>query len=124
MSTTAPAVECCAPLGAPVLSEADALATSGVFGALAGPHRVRIVNLLACGGPSSEEHLIEPLALSQATVSHHLKKLTEGGLSTASSAASRPISLSTGTRYGRSQPSRTCEMSAADADRTQRHQTA
>ena len=38
---------CCAPLGSASLSDAEAEATARVFKALADPHRVRIVNLLA-----------------------------------------------------------------------------
>jgi ArsR family transcriptional regulator len=38
------AAGCCAPLGAPSLSEAEAEATARVFKALADPHRVKIVN--------------------------------------------------------------------------------
>jgi ArsR family transcriptional regulator, arsenate/arsenite/antimonite-responsive transcriptional repressor len=42
---------------------------------------VRIVNVLATSGePVCVCNLIEPLGLSQPTVSHHLKKLTEAGL--------------------------------------------
>jgi ArsR family transcriptional regulator len=74
-------VACCAPLAAPVLSDDEATATAELFGALADPARVRIVNLLA----TSEEpicvcELLEPLGLSQPTVSHHLKRLLEAGL--------------------------------------------
>lgn len=74
-------VECCAPLGREVLSQEQADATAGLFKALADPSRVRAVNLLA----TSEEavcicDLMEPLGLSQATVSHHMKKLLDVGL--------------------------------------------
>jgi ArsR family transcriptional regulator len=74
------AVDCCAPLGAPALSEEEATATAGLFGALADPHRVRIVNLLAYGCRMAEDELLAPLGLSQPSVSYHLKKLTEAGL--------------------------------------------
>jgi ArsR family transcriptional regulator, arsenate/arsenite/antimonite-responsive transcriptional repressor len=74
-------VACCAPLGAPTLDEEEALATAELFKALGDPARVRIVNLLAT---STEAvcacDLYEPVGLSQPTVSHHLKKLTEAGL--------------------------------------------
>jgi ArsR family transcriptional regulator len=74
-------VACCGPLGAPVLSAEEAAATAEVFKALAVPARVRIVNVLATSGePVCVCHLIEPLGLSQPTVSHHLKRLTEAGL--------------------------------------------
>ena len=74
-------VACCAPLRAPSLGEDEALATAELFKALGDPGRVRIVNLLAtAGGPVCACDLYEPLGLSQPTVSHHLKKLTEAGL--------------------------------------------
>src|SRR6476660_5829113 len=74
-------VACCGPLAAATLWDAEATATAEVFKALADPARVRIVNVLATSGePVGVCHLIEPLGLSQPTVSHHLKKLTEAGL--------------------------------------------
>jgi ArsR family transcriptional regulator len=79
---TAPApIACCAPLDTPTLSHDEAAATATLFKALADPARVRIVNLLATSDePVCVCNLIEPLGLSQATVSHHLKKLTDAGL--------------------------------------------
>jgi ArsR family transcriptional regulator len=75
------AVACCAPLGTPVLSEDEAEATADLFKALADPARVRIVNVLATNaGPVCVCELIEPLALSQPTVSHHMKKLLDAGI--------------------------------------------
>ena len=72
---------CCGPLAAPVLSEEEAEATAALFRALADPARVRIVNTLATSDePVCVCHLIEPLGLSQPTVSHHLKKLVDAGL--------------------------------------------
>ena len=74
-------VACCAPLGAFALQEEEAVATADLFKALGDPARVRIVNLLATRGESvCACELYEPLGLSQPTVSHHLKKLTEAGL--------------------------------------------
>jgi len=81
MATVETAVACCAPLGAPVLDEEEAIATAELFRALANPARVRIVNVLATTGePVCVCELIEPLELSQPTVSHHLKKLLDAGL--------------------------------------------
>jgi ArsR family transcriptional regulator, arsenate/arsenite/antimonite-responsive transcriptional repressor len=75
------AVACCGPLAGATLSDEEAAATAEVFKALADPARVRIVNVLATSGePVCVCHLIEPLGLSQPTVSHHLKKLTDAGL--------------------------------------------
>jgi ArsR family transcriptional regulator, arsenate/arsenite/antimonite-responsive transcriptional repressor len=74
-------IACCAPLAAPGISDAEAEATAVIFRSLADPHRVKIVNLLATSaGPVCACNLIEPLGLSQPTVSHHLKKLTDAGL--------------------------------------------
>jgi ArsR family transcriptional regulator len=75
-------LNCCVPLAAPVLSERDASATAEVFRALGDPARVRIINVLAtsAGEPVCVCHLVEPLGLSQPTVSHHMKKLLEAGL--------------------------------------------
>lgn len=72
---------CCSPLGAPGLSHEDAVVTATLFKALADPHRVRILNLLAASGrPACVCDLVEPLGIAQPTVSHHLKKLTTAGL--------------------------------------------
>jgi ArsR family transcriptional regulator len=79
-STTA-AAACCAPLGASSLSDDQAQATARVFKALADPHRVKILNLLATSPePVCVCEFTEPLGLSQPTVSHHLKKLVAAGL--------------------------------------------
>lgn len=80
MALEAPIV-CCAPLAAPVLGEEEAAATAELFKALADPARVRIVNALAINrGPVCACEFEPLLGLSQPTVSHHLKKLTEAGL--------------------------------------------
>ena len=81
MSATLEPVACCAPLAAPALSDEEAAATADLFRALADPGRVRIVNLLATSAePICVCNLMEPLGLSQPTVSHHLKRLLEAGL--------------------------------------------
>ncbi len=74
-------IDCCRPLAAPLLSDDEIETTAQLFKTLGDPTRVRIVHLLA----TSEEpvcvcELIEPLGLTQPTVSHHLKKLTDAGL--------------------------------------------
>jgi ArsR family transcriptional regulator len=74
-------VDCCAPLSAPTLSDEEAASTAALFKALGDPARVRIVNLLASRGGEVCSCELEPaLGLSQPTVSHHLKKLTDAGL--------------------------------------------
>jgi ArsR family transcriptional regulator len=81
MTVTLEPVACCAPLAAPTLSDEEAVATAELFKALSDPARVRALNLLA----TSEEpvcicNLVEPLGLSQPTVSHHMKKLLDAGV--------------------------------------------
>jgi ArsR family transcriptional regulator, arsenate/arsenite/antimonite-responsive transcriptional repressor len=79
-AAVAPAA-CCAPLDAPSLLPAEAEATARLFRALADPHRVKIINLLATSpDPVCVCEFTEPLGLSQPTVSHHLKKLVQAGL--------------------------------------------
>jgi ArsR family transcriptional regulator, arsenate/arsenite/antimonite-responsive transcriptional repressor len=82
VTATLEAIECCVPLHAEVLSDDEAEATASLFKALADPARVRIVNVLATSGgePVCICHLIEPLGLSQPTVSHHMKRLLDAGL--------------------------------------------
>jgi ArsR family transcriptional regulator len=82
LTPTVGAIECCVPLNAEVLSDEEAEATAALFKALADPARVRIVNLLATGHgePVCICHLIEPLGLTQPTVSHHMKRLLDAGL--------------------------------------------
>ena len=81
-SVAAETTACCAPLAAPVLTAEEAAGTAELFKALGDPARVRIVNLLASadGGPLCVCNLVEPLGLSQPTVSHHMKKLLDAGL--------------------------------------------
>ena len=75
------AVACCAPLAASTLSDDEVEATARLFRVLGDPARIRILNALATNGdPVCVCHLIEPLGLTQPTVSHHLKTLTDAGL--------------------------------------------
>ena len=79
--TTLDIIACCQPLAAPTLTEEEAEATASLFKALADPARVRIVNMLATTEePVCACEFIPALSLAQATVSHHLKKLTDAGL--------------------------------------------
>jgi ArsR family transcriptional regulator len=81
MAITTTAAVCCAPLGTASLSDAKAAAMARLFKALADPHRVKIVNLLATSpDPVCVCEFTGPLGLSQPTVSHHLKKLVDAGL--------------------------------------------
>lgn len=83
--TTGDAV-CCAPLVREPLAASDAEALAQTMKALADPTRLRLLSIVA----ASADHeacvcdLIEPVGLSQPTVSHHLKVLTEAGFLTRS----------------------------------------
>ncbi len=76
-----PGVACCAPLVREPLGQADAEQLAVTLKALADPARLRLLSIVA----SSEDQeacvcdLIDPIGLSQPTVSHHLKVLTEAG---------------------------------------------
>ena len=79
--STLPVISCCAPLATPSLTDDEAQATATLFRALSDPARVKIVNLLARSDePVCVCEFVPAVELSQPTVSHHLKKLTEAGL--------------------------------------------
>jgi ArsR family transcriptional regulator len=74
-------IDCCRPLGTPSLATEEAEATAQVFKALGDPARVKILSVLAASGePVCTCEFMPALGLSQPTVSHHLKKLTDAGL--------------------------------------------
>ena len=74
-------IACCAPVGSVTLTDEEVEATAQLFKALADPHRVRIVNLLANAGEAvCACDITEVIGLSQPTVSFHLKKLVASGL--------------------------------------------
>ncbi len=77
-----PVINCCTPLAGSSLGKGQAGELEMVIKALADRHRLRIVNmLLRADGEAVCVCEFEPyLGLSQGTVSHHLKKLTEAGL--------------------------------------------
>jgi ArsR family transcriptional regulator len=80
LNDAAPA-RCCIPVAEAGLTAEGAATTARLFKALADPHRLRIINALATSDESvCGCDLEEPLGLSQATVSFHLKKLFEAGL--------------------------------------------
>ena len=79
--TNLPVITCCAPLATATLSDAEARATATLFRALGDPTRVKIVNLLARSDePICVCELVPAVDVSQPTVSHHLKTLTDAGL--------------------------------------------
>lgn len=74
-------IDCCRPIAGEALADDEAAATAQLFKALADPARVKIVNQLArSDGPVCACELMPELGLTQATVSHHLKTLTQAGL--------------------------------------------
>ncbi|MFD5213289.1 ArsR/SmtB family transcription factor [Microbacterium sp. NPDC058345] len=72
---------CCAPLTRAPLSRANAESLAASLKALADPTRLRILSMIAAhaDGESCVCDLTDPLQLSQPTVSHHLRVLTEAG---------------------------------------------
>jgi ArsR family transcriptional regulator len=79
-ASTAPAA-CCVPVTESGMTLEDAAVTARVFKALADPHRVRVVNLLATRPEAvCVCDLVAMLGVSQPTVSFHMKKLVDAGL--------------------------------------------
>jgi len=73
---------CCAPVVGGVLDAEEAQDLARMFKALGDPTRVRLLSLIA-ERPEREAcicDLIEPVGLSQPTVSHHMKQLVDAGL--------------------------------------------
>ncbi|GLY33869.1 metalloregulator ArsR/SmtB family transcription factor [Kineosporia sp. NBRC 101731] len=79
-----PGAACCAPLARQPLDAQEAAKLARTLKAIADPARLRLLSLVAAheGGEACVCDLIEPLGLSQPTVSHHLKVLVEAGLLT------------------------------------------
>jgi ArsR family transcriptional regulator len=74
--------QCRTPLMAPALSDEDASAIAQALKAVAEPMRIKILHRLASAAPDGVCvcDLVEPLGLTQPTVSHHLKILFDAGL--------------------------------------------
>ena len=73
-------VECCAPVLEEPLAADDAERLAGWMKVLADPARLRLLSLIASAGEACACDLVDPIGISQPTVSHHLKVLTEAGL--------------------------------------------
>ncbi|HVF07669.1 MAG TPA: metalloregulator ArsR/SmtB family transcription factor [Actinomycetota bacterium] len=73
---------CCVPLASAPLSETDAERLASGLRVVAEPTRLRLLSMISAAGESCVCDLTQPLGLSQPTVSHHLKVLTEAGLLT------------------------------------------
>lgn len=78
---TTPDVCCPTPAGAP-LDDVDASELANTYSALADPVRLKLLSLIATSGEICSCDMVEPLAKSQPTVSHHTKILAEAGLIT------------------------------------------
>jgi len=74
--------DCCAPVLADALPDGEAIRLAAAFKVLGDPARLRLLSLIGSrpDGEACGCELIEPLGLSQPTVSHHLKVLHEAGL--------------------------------------------
>ncbi|MBW4514784.1 MAG: metalloregulator ArsR/SmtB family transcription factor [Timaviella obliquedivisa GSE-PSE-MK23-08B] len=82
MKISKPKTACCTPLLTGHLTPDETIALAAIFRALGEPARLQMLSLIA-RQPSQEIcacELVEPLGLSQPTVSHHLKVLYEAGL--------------------------------------------
>lgn len=71
---------CCLPLTSATLSDSDASRLADTYAALADPVRLRLLSMIAAAGELCSCDMVEPLAKSQPTVSHHTKILAEAGL--------------------------------------------
>ncbi|MGH3779447.1 MAG: ArsR/SmtB family transcription factor [Pseudonocardiaceae bacterium] len=73
---------CCTPLARTPLSVKGTATLADLLKALADPTRLRLMSMIQSheGGAACVCELTEPLALTQPTVSHHLKVLVDAGL--------------------------------------------
>lgn len=84
MTTSVTLAGCCSPITEGVLEVAAAERLARTFKALGDPTRLRLLSLIAAQ-PEQEAclcDLVDPVGLSQPTVSHHMKQLVEAGLVT------------------------------------------
>ncbi len=78
-----PLVEgCCPPVIGTDLDAAHAAHLAAALKVVADPARLRLLNIIGSAEEVCVCDLAEPLGLSQPTVSHHLKVLTEAGFLT------------------------------------------
>lgn len=76
------AASCCAPVAGGALDAEEAQHLARMFKALGDPTRVRLLSMIAAH-PEREAcicDLVDPVGLSQPTVSHHMKQLVDAGL--------------------------------------------
>jgi ArsR family transcriptional regulator len=77
--TTTP---CCEPLGAGRLGAEQATGLAQRLKALADPTRLRLLSMLLDSehGEACTCDLVEPLGLSQPTITHHLQRMADAGI--------------------------------------------
>ncbi len=82
VQTIATIAASCPPLLQEPLEADEAEQLASALKVIADPARLRLLSLIQAqpGHEACVCHLTEPLGLSQPTVSHHLKKLTDAGL--------------------------------------------
>lgn len=75
-------VDRCVPAAHAGVSDAEAASAAAMFKALGSPARLRLLQLIqsAPGGTICACDLATDMAMSRATVSHHLRALVAGGL--------------------------------------------
>jgi ArsR family transcriptional regulator len=87
-TTAAPPIvtdaSCCTPVASAVLDAAEAQRLATLLKAVADPTRLRLLSIVAKheGGEACVCDLIEPVGLTQGTVSHHMKVLVDAGILT------------------------------------------
>ena len=84
IATVVDDMSCCTPLVDQPMTAAAADELARTLKAIADPTRLRLLSLIAAhdGGEACVCDLTEPVALTQPTVSHHLKVLVDAGLLT------------------------------------------
>jgi len=75
---------CCSPVTDGILTTGEADQLARTLKALADPARLRLLSIVAAqeSGEACVCELIEPVGLSQGTVSHHMKVLVDAGILT------------------------------------------
>jgi len=80
MSELRTVTECCAPVLESPLEQEEAERLAAWYRVLGDPARLRLLSLIAAQDEVCACDMVDPLGLSQPTVSHHLKVLYESGL--------------------------------------------
>lgn len=80
MSTQLDPLACCTPLGVEPMDAAQAEKVAELLRALADPIRLRLMSIIAAADEACVCDLTAPFAVSQPTISHHLRVLKDAGL--------------------------------------------